>query len=332
MLTVKQAEKIVKSFAAMKILVVGDLMLDRYVTGTVTRISPEAPVPVLRVTGERALPGGAANVALNIQSLGGQAVVAGVVGRDRAGQELLAILSDRGIGVDGVLATKRVQTTVKTRVIAERQQIVRVDREDEIEPDADVLRDLCKRISSLASSVDGIIIEDYGKGVVTQGVVDSVLACAKQGGKLVGYDPKENAGLRLTDITLATPNYKEACCVAGIKESAMRAPPESDPVLRTAAETLVKIWKPELLIITLGPHGMYLVSRGGEPRVIPTRAREVYDVCGAGDTVIAAAMLALAGGASHEDAAAVANCAAGVVVGKVGTATCSPQELLSYAG
>ena len=112
----------------------------------------------------------------------------------------------------------------------------------------------------------------------------------------------------------------------------MRAPPESDPVLRTAAETLVKIWKPELLIITLGPHGMYLVSRGGEPRVIPTRAREVYDVCGAGDTVIAAAMLALAGGASHEDAAAVANCAAGVVVGKVGTATCSPQELLSCAG
>ena len=332
MISSKQAESIIKSFAGKRILVVGDLMLDRYVTGAVNRISPEAPVPVVLVTGERALPGGAANVALNIQSLGGQAIVAGVVGADRAADDLLAALTAKKILTDGVLAYDSVQTTVKTRVMADRQQIVRVDREDLLEPSSAILRDLCKRIAGLAGGVDGVIIEDYGKGAISQGVVDTVMASSKDAKLPIGFDPKENEKLTMSGITLATPNYKEACAAAGLKESVIRREPESDPVLRSAGEILMRNWDPDLLIVTLGAHGMYLVTEGREPQIIPTKAREVFDVSGAGDTVIATAFLCLVGGASHYDAASVANYAAGVVVGKLGTATCTPGELIEYIG
>lgn len=330
MISVKQADKIVKAFAGKRILVVGDLMLDRYVSGEANRISPEAPVPVVLVTNERVLPGGAANVALNIQSLGGQAVVAGVVGKDRAAEDLLSVLSKNQIRTDGVLSYDSMQTTVKTRVLADRQQIVRVDREDTLEPSSNVLKDLCKRIAGLIGEVDGVIIEDYGKGVISQGVVDTIMS-ASQGSKIpVGFDPKENETLKMTGITLATPNYKEACAAAGLKETVIRDEPASDKILKMAGDILMRKWRPSLLIITLGAHGMYLVTADEKPQIIPTKAQEVFDVSGAGDTVIATAFLSLVGGASHQDAAAVANYAAGVVVGKLGTATCTPGELLEY--
>jgi len=332
MIRVEQAKTILKSFAGKRVLVVGDLMLDRYVIGVVNRISPEAPVPVVLVTSERGLTGGAANVALNIQSLGGRAVVAGVVGKDRAADELLASLTSSGIQSDGILTYDSVQTTVKTRVMADRQQIVRVDREDALEPSSDVLTDLCKRIAGLIGSVDGVIIEDYGKGVISQGVVDTVMSSC-QGSRIpVGFDPKENETLRMTGITLATPNYKEACTAAGLKESIIREDPESDEILKAAGEILMRKWDPSLLIITLGAHGMYLVTKTESPRVIPTLAREVFDVSGAGDTVIASAFLSLVGGASYDEAASLANYAAGVVVGKLGTASCTPKELIEYIG
>jgi len=242
----------------------------------------------------------------------------------------VSILKERKIQTDGILSYDSFQTTVKTRVMAERQQIVRVDREDLLEPSSDVLKDLCRKIAGLIGTVDGVIIEDYGKGVISQGVVDSVMSAARGSRIPVGFDPKENETLKMKGIILATPNYKEACAAAGLKEAVLRREPEADPILKEAGEILLEKWDPKLLIITLGAHGMYLVAKQVEPQIIPTRAREVFDVSGAGDTVISAAFLSLVGGASHYDAASLANYAAGVVVGKLGTATCMPNELIEY--
>lgn len=322
----RDAERIVGHFPGKRILVVGDLMLDRYISGSVSRISPEAPVPVVRVTDEHAQPGGAANVALNIQSLGGEALVAGVTGRDDAATELDALLSGSGILTTGVVTRDEAGTTVKTRVLAERQQVVRVDHEC-VEPglSADIEQALCDRIRELASGVAGIVIEDYGKGVISQNVVDAVLAAAADRGIPVGFDPKENHELVLTGVALATPNYSEACSAAGV----IGPLPASDKQLARVAKTLRKKWNAGLLIVTLGSHGMYMLPESGAARIIPTKAREVFDVSGAGDTVIAAAMLATVAGADHLAATSLANYAAGVVVGKIGTATCSPDELLA---
>jgi D-beta-D-heptose 7-phosphate kinase/D-beta-D-heptose 1-phosphate adenosyltransferase len=329
MITRKRASQIMAGFARKKILVIGDLMLDRYVIGTVSRISPEAPVPVVLVTKEHALPGGAANVALNIQSLGGQVVVAGVVGADRPAEELTSLLKGRDILTDGMVVCNGLQTTVKTRVLAERQQVVRVDREDFSGMIEGLTDRLVERILTVIDEVSGVIIEDYSKGVVCQRVVSETLrVCAKRRIP-VGFDPKDNRSLRIRGLTLATPNLKEAYINAGVEESPLRGAPEDDKALVKAAAILQRRWNTDILMITLGAHGMYLLPRKGKPVVIPARAREVFDVSGAGDTVIATAMLALASGASYFEAGSLANYAAGVVVAKVGTATCSPGELLA---
>ena len=329
MIAIERARKLVRRFKGKRILVVGDLMLDRYIWGSVSRISPEAPVPVVQVEEESAMPGGAANVAFNIQALGGTAIVAGLMGRDESGQALLSVLKSAGMSVEGVLADSALRTTVKTRVVAERQQVVRFDHEDGPDVAATRSRRFCHGIARLAPQADGIIIEDYGKGAVNQTVADAVMEAAKEAGIGVGYDPKEDHPLDVTGLALATPNFREACSAAGIPARKRIENPLSDPRLAEAGAILVRKWNPDLLIITLGPHGMYLRRRGKAPLHIPTKAREVYDVSGAGDTVIATAMLALAAGAAHEEAAHLANYAAGVVVGKLGTATCSPAELLA---
>jgi len=323
------AEKLLGRFGEQRILVVGDLMLDRYVSGTVSRISPEAPVPVVRVTREHALPGGAANVGVNIEALGGNVRVAGIIGTDRVGDDLLDLLSRRQIGTGGVVRSEPVQTAVKTRVLAERQQVVRVDHEGPGEMPEDVTGELCRTVEGMIEDATGVIIEDYGKGSVSAALTETVLAKAASCGVPVGLDPKSNHELPVCGIALATPNYTEACAAAGLLPREISDPPDRDERLAEAGRILMERWKPGLLIITLGPHGMYLLGPNEEPRVIPTRAREVFDVSGAGDTVIAAAMLALTAGASHYEAALLANYAAGVVVGKVGTATCSPDELIS---
>jgi D-beta-D-heptose 7-phosphate kinase/D-beta-D-heptose 1-phosphate adenosyltransferase len=329
MLTRKRAENIVKAFAGKKVLVIGDLMLDRYLSGSVHRISPEAPVPVVLVSGERTSPGGSANVASNIQSLGGQAIVVGIVGHDQAADDLTKALSSRGIRTDGIVACDWTRTTVKTRVVAERQQVVRIDYEDSPELAAYAKKDLCERVAQLARESDAIIIEDYGKGVISQEVIDAALAAAKKRKIRIGLDPKDNHELKLHGITLATPNYKEACMAARLKEIPLGKDPLSNKNLEQAGEILLKKWTPELLIITLGAQGMYLLSGTEKPQVIPTKAREVFDVSGAGDTVIATAILALVSGADHYESASIANHAAGIVVGKLGTATCSPDELVA---
>lgn len=329
-MNIARAKQLAKLFGRQRILVVGDLMLDKYIHGSVDRISPEAPVPVVRVGRERQVPGGAANVASNICAFGGQAVIAGVVGNDGAGHDLLALMSGQGICTHAVRTVVGLQTTVKMRVLADRQQVVRVDWESDPYLPPDDIHAFCELITLEMESCDGVVVEDYSKGIVCQEVMDTVLSAARKRGIPVGLDPKDNLNLTIKGITLATPNYKEAHVCAGLPA---KTPPVGDPMkdvsLRKAAEALMKIWEPEQLLVTLGANGMYMVARNVPPRVIPTRAREVYDVSGAGDTVIATCVMALAAGASYDEAAVLGNNAAGVVVGKLGTATCSPEELIT---
>jgi D-beta-D-heptose 7-phosphate kinase/D-beta-D-heptose 1-phosphate adenosyltransferase len=329
-ISIDRARAVLSQFARQRILVVGDLMLDRYIHGAVSRISPEAPVPVVRVTQERSVPGGAANVAANIGSLGAGAASCGILGRDTAGQELRALLEKTGVHLDGCLDDPGWRTIVKTRVIAERQQVVRVDWEDDFELGGPRLAAFCERVDRETRRATGVIIEDYGKGLIQQAVVDTALKAAAEKGIPCGLDPKENHELAMSGITVATPNRKEAFAIARVAESAPQPDPLRDRALRTVSEELLSKWSPRLLVITLGAQGMLLASRGEAPRHVPTRAREVFDVSGAGDTVIAACVLSLAAGATPLEAAELANFAAGVVVGKLGTASCTQEELLGY--
>lgn len=329
MITVERAQEILRAAARKRILVVGDVMVDRYVHGKVHRISPEAPVPVVHVTQETLLPGGAANVALNVLSLGGRVSLAGVVGVDTAGTQVKQHLAGKGVNVRSVLAAKSVATTVKTRVIAERQQVVRIDREDGPEAFAAPTRLLVRGIGQALAAANGVIIEDYGKGVINQPLVDAVIRGARRRRIPSGLDPKDNLGLRVKGITVAKPNYREACLAAGLPERPLKAPVEKDPHLLKVATTLLKKWGPGFVAVTLGAHGILILNGKGRPTLIPTRAREVFDVTGAGDAVIAATILFLAAGATQLESAEMANHVAGVVVGKLGAAVCSVDELLA---
>jgi len=332
MLTKTRAAELLGIFPRLRILVAGDMMLDRYVFGTVDRISPEAPVPVLDVQREESRPGGASNVALNIQSLGATAVVCGVTGMDAASTELHRVLATAGLPLEGIVACEQVQTTVKTRVIADRQQIVRVDRESPPDLFAQVGNRLQERIGACADGVDAVLIEDYGKGVVNQPLVDMLLAIATAQGIPAGFDPKDNHKLQIPWVTVSTPNYREACLAAGVGEQPLPdcAGNGIPDILDHVGEVLAACWQTACLMITLGPRGVYVRPAKGTARILPTQARAVFDVSGAGDTFIATAVLSLAAGASYAEAAQMANYAAGVVVGKVGTATCNNREFLDF--
>ena len=328
--TQKRVAQLLRKFPRRRVLVVGDLMLDRYVYGSVTRISPEAPVPVVKVAKETSMPGGASNVACNVRALGGKAAVAGMIGKDAAGVELRWLLTDSQVDVECAMMFAGAGTIVKERIIAERQQVVRVDfdRTTAWSPrQSDKFRAL---LAVELARADGVVIEDYGKGAVTQDVVDLVLEKAAKRNLPVGLDPKEGHDLALKGITVATPNRKEAFGIAGLIDPGAKENPLADKALAKAGEILMEKWGALNLAITLGPQGMYLLSRGKAPRHVPTRAREVFDVSGAGDTVIAAGVTALAAGADFLEAMELANLAAGVVVGKLGTAACTPEELLNH--
>ncbi|MBL7076459.1 MAG: hypothetical protein ISS31_03210 [Kiritimatiellae bacterium] len=328
MISVARANEILNNAKSKRLMVVGDLMLDRYVSGAVSRISPEAPVPVVHVMNDTMVPGGAANVALNIQSMGGQAGMAGLVGDDADGEALRSLLSEQGIDTSGILSCEGLRTTVKTRVVAERQQVVRFDQEGAPDAVADHVGLLQDKLESLLDGVDGVIVEDYGKGVIEDDLVQRIMELAREKGVPVGYDPKDDHPVAISGLTIATPNFKEACGAAGESVHEPLVDPAIDPRLERAAAVLLEKWSPELLAITLGPHGMYLCRPGAGAVLLPTRAREVFDVSGAGDTVIAASLLALAAGADHVEAANLANYAAGVVCAKIGTAPCSRDELM----
>jgi len=329
-MTARKAERLLEQMARKTVLVVGDLMLDRFVYGSVTRISPEAPVPVVRVTRETSMPGGASNVACNLRALGVGAAVAGMLGKDGAGVELRWLLGQSGVDAECGIPFGGARTIVKERIIAERQQVVRVDFEQRADWPARQREKFLALLAMKLGQADGVIVEDYGKGAVTQDVVDLVMDVASRRGIPVGLDPKDGHELAFKGITVATPNRKEAFAIAGMADAGARPEPLSDKPLLKVAQTLREKWAAEHVAITLGPQGMLLAGRGRAPRHVPTRAREVYDVSGAGDTVIAACVAALAAGASFLEAAELANYAAGVVVGKLGTASCTPEELVQH--
>ena len=315
-------EKIIRRFSGVRILVVGDIMLDRFIWGDVSRISPEAPVPVVVVDKETFLLGGAANVVNNIYSLGGKASLCGVIGDDEMGQKVIQRLSEMGIERSGISIEPGRQTTVKTRIIAHHQQLVRIDRETTQHPKVSTLRSLSEYLKRNIKSFDGVILSDYGKGLLTRGVVRDVIRKARQTGKLVMVDPKIKNFFFYREATVVTPNTTEA-------SSASRISITDEASLNRAGRNLLKRLRCDALVITRGEDGMAIFEPHQKPFLVPTEAREVYDVTGAGDTVIGTMALALGAGASIRRAAELANHAAGIVVGKVGTATVDQEELTS---
>ncbi len=320
-MTRARVNQLLRKMARTRVLVIGDLILDEFIWGTVDRISPEAPVPVVWMERESAMPGGAANVASNVRALGGQAEILGVVGPDAGGRRLRLELQGRGLSTDGVFVDRHRPTTLKTRVVAHHQQVVRIDREKTDRVAGPILRQVVQYARQRIPAVDGVIIEDYGKGLVHPGLLRPVVALARRQRKVITVDPKEEHISYYRGVTALTPNKKEAALAAGL-------PITDEASLRRAGQKILRKLRPEALLLTLGEDGMALFQGAGKkPAHIPTVAREVFDVSGAGDTVIACFTLARAAGASFLEAATLANAAAGVVVGKVGVATCSPGEL-----
>jgi D-beta-D-heptose 7-phosphate kinase/D-beta-D-heptose 1-phosphate adenosyltransferase len=316
------ARRLLNSAAGRKVVVLGDLMLDQFIWGTVDRISPEAPVPVVKVARESFHLGGAGNVACNIAALGGVASPVGLTGTGPAAAHLRDALATMRIDGSGVLEVGGRVTTLKTRIVAHSQQVVRFDREQDDAPDDGTSGRLIDRAISLCAGADALVVSDYEKGCVTPRVLERVLAAARQRGIPVVVDPKPGHWHAYTPITAITPNQNEAARMAGTK-------------IRTEADLIAAggIIREALgcagVLMTRGDKGMLLLEEGGEPFAIPATAREVFDVTGAGDTVVATLALCLAARASMRDAAMIANAAAGIVVGKVGTATASPEEILA---
>ena len=314
-------KSIISSFNQAKVLVVGDLILDEFIWGKVTRISPEAPVPVVWVDSENFMPGGASNVASNIRSLGGEVFLAGVVGGDSRADILRAELHKKGVDCEGVFTDNHRPTTQKTRVIAHHQQVVRIDREV-IRPISDqVLSDLVDYIKERIQTVDALIIEDYGKGVIVPRLVQEAVRAAKKFHKVITVDPKETHFAYYRGVTTITPNHHEAGSAVGFQI-------KDDASLEKAGKKLLEKLKCETVLITLGENGMSLFQTGKRMVKIPTVAQDVFDVSGAGDTVISAFTVARARKASSLEAAHISNCAAGIVVGKVGVAVTTADELL----
>lgn len=320
LLSKAQAAAIIGKFSGLKILVIGDLMIDEYLWGKVTRISPEAPIPVVEVVKEESKPGGAANVGRNLLALGAKVFFAGVVGADENGAKLREVTAAVGGNVDCVLSDSSRPTTVKTRIIAQHQQVVRVDREKTAPISAELVQALMQRVAPLVDQVDGIIFSDYDKGLLSKELVKSVVERAA-GRKVLSADPKpQNIGL-FANTSLITPNKKEAEQAAGF-------PLRNDQDVERAALQLQKQLSIESVLITRGDEGMTLLSNG-EFLHVPTQAKQVFDVTGAGDSVISVATLARCAGATLEQSAVLSNLAAGISVAHIGVYAVPPEELLA---
>jgi len=306
-------------FAHVRILVIGDLMLDRYVWGRVQRISPEAPIPIVHVLRESHHAGGAANVVANIRALGGQVTTCGIVGKDQEGTELLQRITTIGASTDGVVSSRSTLTISKTRIIAHNQQVVRLDREQD-----DIDNRMRSRLRAFVSrhieQFAVVVISDYGKGVVDIALLSLLAELQRRHNFLYLIDPKRRNFAHYKGANLVKPNLEEAGLATGLDI-------RSETDLHQAGVRLIDLWQTEAVLISRGEEGMSLFKRGATPQHFPATAREVFDVTGAGDTVLATCALALGSGATLEEAASLANHAAGVVVGKVGTATVTAQEL-----
>ena len=322
--------ELVRRFPGVRVLVVGDLMLDRFVWGSVQRISPEAPVPVVQVTRQEARPGGAGNVVSNIAALGGRAATCGVVGRDAAGDHLVGSLRALGAGTDGVVVARGAETTQKTRIIAHHQQLVRLDREQLTGPDGVGVRRVRDYVLGQRARYDVLAVSDYGKGAVGPDLLGALAEARARRDFTWVVDPKPVNFAHYRRATLVKPNRDEAAAAAGVEI-------RDAATLRLAGERLLARWEAGAVLISRGEEGMALFkrARSGRGAVVeefPTAAREVFDVTGAGDTVLAACALVLGAGGTLEEATMLANLAAGVAVGKVGTVAVTAAELRAAIG
>lgn len=321
----KKAVKIIDNFAGTNVMVVGDVMVDHFIWGKVSRISPEAPVPVVEVARESQMLGGSANVLNNIVAAGGSAMIAGVVGNDQMGDWLVQKLEESGIGTEGIIREDR-PTTVKTRIVAQNQQVVRFDRESK----KSVLPSSIERIVSFIEAererLGAIVISDYNKGVVSAQLLDGIRRIARGTRIVTCVDPKRNDLSFYKGVDVITPNHLEAETAMGILDLNGQERGKEAQIAEAAAELIEKC-DFKCLVITRGERGMSLFSRGGDKIHIPAMGKEVFDVTGAGDTVIGIFALTMAAGAGYKEAAYLANKAAGIVVGKIGTATVTGEEL-----
>jgi rfaE bifunctional protein kinase chain/domain len=320
-------DEILLRASAKRVVVIGDLMLDEFVWGKVGRISPEAPVPVVQVTGESFFPGGAANVARNLREFLDYVTVIGIIGTDRGGGQLRALLSAQNIDTASTIEDSNFQTIVKTRVIAGHQQVVRVDREEVCPPTGEQVAQVTKAFRKLLADIDAVILEDYGKGFLSAELVRQICADAHAAGKIIAADPNPRHPLEWRNTTVVKPNRAEAFLAAGVQCPDAIDQPDQDIDLIRVGRTLLEKWETKLLLVTLGEQGMMLFEKGKQPHHIPTKAQQVFDVSGAGDTAIALFTLALCCEASPIEAADIANHGSAVVVGKLGTATVSREEL-----
>ncbi|HEY6866159.1 MAG TPA: D-glycero-beta-D-manno-heptose-7-phosphate kinase [Candidatus Eisenbacteria bacterium] len=327
---------LVQRFAGRRVAVLGDCMLDRYVWGRVDRISPEAPVPVVEIERESWTLGGAGNVAANLASLGAAPVLMGVVGADDDGRRLREGFAARGLDTRAVIEDPSRPTTVKTRIVAHSQQVVRADRESRADVAAGALDRLLAAIERELPGCEALVVSDYGKGVVHPGVLAAALAGARrpavavgagsggsrEGGIPVCVDPKESHIDAYRGVSILTPNQHEAGYVQGRRVT-------DEASLMEVGWGLQKRLDADAVLVTRGAEGMSLFERGGRYTYLPTEAREVYDVTGAGDTVVSVVALALAAGADFPNACCLANHAAGIVIREVGTASCTPAQLVA---
>lgn len=321
--TEERLNQIFNAMKTRKIAVIGDLMVDKYIWGDVIRISPEAPVPVVEVTEESERLGGAANVGLNLVGLGGKSVLIGVCGDDAQAAMMKDIVTRNGMDAGGIVTDKTRRTTVKTRVIAQQQHVVRIDQEHRHHISKSVEKQILDYLSLHIDEIDGIILEDYNKGVLTLGLIRDVISLANRHGKLITVDPKKNHFFDYQNVTLFKPNLKET------SEGLNRKLTTDEEVIEAGTELLKKL-NADYVLITRSEKGMSLFKKDGSHHHVPTQALHVADVSGAGDTVIATLTLALAAGASIEESSALANLAGGFVVGEVGILPAKPEQVIEF--
>jgi D-glycero-beta-D-manno-heptose-7-phosphate kinase len=319
-MTKEHLNTILDSFAGKRIAVVGDLMVDRYYWGSVRRVSPEAPVPVVEVESESVRLGGAANVANNIQTLGGTPVVVGIIGDDHVGVVLKDLVAAAGFDGTGLVVDPDRPTTVKTRVIAQGQHVVRIDNESKAPCTPALQAKIVDVIRREIPTLDGIILEDYNKGVITKEVIEQIIALARKHNTIITVDPKFDNFLEYRHVTVFKPNRREA-------EEVLGGRLRTDAEIERAGSRLLELLGAENILLTRGEDGMSLVEQNGQVLHLPSVAANVQDVSGAGDTVISTLTMALAGGAHIREACTLANCASGVVVGAVGIVPIRTEEL-----
>jgi D-glycero-beta-D-manno-heptose-7-phosphate kinase len=325
----KRLRQIIDRATSKRILVIGDLMLDEFVWGKVGRISPEAPVPVVHVTNETFFPGGAANVARNLREFVDKVSVIGFIGKDRSGQQLRQLLAERKIDISDTIEDDKFSTIVKTRIIARHQQVVRVDRETIAKPTTPQIGKVVAAVKKKLPNIDAIIFEDYGKGFLTRELVGQIAREARVAKKIVTADPNPNNLIDWSGMTAVKPNRAEAFLAAGVPDRDSEVAPKKDVDLVRAGKELLQKWGIQYLLVTLGERGVMFFEKGKAPHHLPAKARDVFDVSGAGDTAIAMFTLTLACNATPLEAAQIANHASAVVVGKLGTATVTRDELIS---